>query len=244
MIRSFARNALGRDLLVGDLHGHISKFRANLAAVGFDPARDRVFCCGDLVDRGPESAAVLELLAEPWFHAIRGNHELMGLLYGRFGSAGIDPGMYAINGGSWLIGMTPAERLPYLDTFDDLPLVIELETEAGLLGLVHAECPFSDWAEIRRALTDPASMEPFRLKAAMDSMLWGRGRAESLDADTIAGVLAVVVGHTPVDRVSSLGNTLYIDTGAWLPQRHAQPFAIVDAATLRPLPIAAEALPA
>lgn len=243
MLRRFARNTAGRDLLVGDLHGHLGKFRANLAAIGFDPARDRVFCCGDMVDRGPDSAEVLGLLAEPWFRAIRGNHETMGLLWARHGSGGVDTGMFAINGGGWMIGMTPAERLPYADAFEALPVAIELETDAGLVGLVHAECPLADWAELRRALTDEA-LPAAQLTPLVDTLLWGRGRADSLDCSEVAGVLAVVVGHTPVERVTSLGNTVYIDTGAWLPRNHAKPFVFLDAATLSPVYPPAAALPA
>ena len=53
VVRRFSTNPNGRDLIVGDLHGCVSKFRARLDEVGFDPARDRVFALGDLIDRGP-----------------------------------------------------------------------------------------------------------------------------------------------------------------------------------------------
>ena len=54
--------------------------------------------------------------------------------------------------------------------------------------------------------------------------------------DLIVGdVRAVVVGHTPLERMTSLGNTIYIDTGGWLPARYGnRDFTILDAATLRP----------
>ena len=74
-------NAEGRDFLVGDLHGHRGLFESELDDLGFDPACDRVFSVGDLIDRGPESLATLRLIEEPWFHAVLGNHELMLLEY-------------------------------------------------------------------------------------------------------------------------------------------------------------------
>jgi len=30
-----------------------------------------------------------------------------------------------------------------------LPLAMEAETAAGLVGLVHADCPFDDWHEMQ-----------------------------------------------------------------------------------------------
>ncbi|WP_156803421.1 metallophosphoesterase [Frateuria aurantia] len=44
---------------MGEIHGCFSRLEAALALVGFDAGRDRLFAVGDLVDRGPESAEVL-----------------------------------------------------------------------------------------------------------------------------------------------------------------------------------------
>jgi hypothetical protein len=43
--------------------------------VRFDPACDRLFSVGDLIDRGPDSLRSLEFLEAPWFYAVKGNHE-------------------------------------------------------------------------------------------------------------------------------------------------------------------------
>lgn len=74
-------NTLGRDFVVGDLHGCVDVLRALLHDVRFDPARDRLFSVGDLVDRGPASEAALELLDRPWCHVVRGNHEEVPVSY-------------------------------------------------------------------------------------------------------------------------------------------------------------------
>ena len=73
--RRFARNAAGRDFVVGDIHGMFPALRELLARAGFDEECDRLFSVGDLIDRGPRSREALEWLAQPWFHAVRGNHE-------------------------------------------------------------------------------------------------------------------------------------------------------------------------
>lgn len=100
LIRRFTRNPLGRDLIVGDVHGCFTKLQASLDAVGFDPARDRLFSVGDLVDRGPESDQVLAWLAQPWFHAVSGNHEVAAICFAR----GFIPSGFYVRGygGGWV----------------------------------------------------------------------------------------------------------------------------------------------
>ena len=44
---------------IGDIQGCHTEFRELLDLIGFDPARDRLWLVGDLVNRGPGSLAVL-----------------------------------------------------------------------------------------------------------------------------------------------------------------------------------------
>lgn len=234
LVRRFAANPTpaGRDLIVGDVHGCFAKLRAALDAVGFDPdAGDRLFSVGDLVDRGPESADALWWLGQPWFAAVQGNHEDMAVRWGRPGCA-MDAELYAMNGGSWNIAHTPPERLAFSDALSALPVAIELKTAAGLVGIVHADCPGDSWASFTAALEDPALTRAQR-KAVREVALWSRDRVSVGDVSGVQGVVAVVVGHTPVERPVALGNVLHIDTGAWL-QGGLSPraFTILDAATL------------
>ena len=62
-LQRFELNTAGRDFGVGDIHGYFTKLQAALDAIGFNPAVDRLFSVGDLVDRGPESAEVDTWLA-------------------------------------------------------------------------------------------------------------------------------------------------------------------------------------
>lgn len=230
MIKHFTRNTAGRDLIVGDIHGCFSRLQVHLDSIGFDPTRDRLFSVGDLVDRGPESELALEWLARPWFHAVRGNHEQMAI-----DAAGglFDQRNYIANGGAWFLGMTPPERTLFADAFSALPIAMELETAAGLVGIVHADCPGADWSEMQPQLSGPRS-QGFEMQC-----MWSRDRISYQVQDGVAGVVAVVVGHTPMERMTSLGNVLYIDTGAVFRGRD---FTIIDAATLRPVALPAQAL--
>ena len=47
---------------IGDLQGCHDPFRALLEEIAFDPVRDRLWLCGDLVNRGPDSLAVLRFV--------------------------------------------------------------------------------------------------------------------------------------------------------------------------------------
>lgn len=205
MIRHFPLNEAGRDFVVGDVHGCFTKLQAALDGMGFDPAADRLFSVGDLVDRGPESELALEWLDRPWFHAVRGNHEQMAIDH----CAGLsDASMYAYNGGAWMIGKTKVEARQYADAFAALPIAIEVDTKDGMIGIVHADCPVIDWADMRGALEGPNG------EAFAQACIWSRDRISNGRSDAITGVAAVVVGHTPVQKPVALGNVHYIDTGA------------------------------
>src|SRR3546814_1255791 len=52
-------NDIGRDFIVGDLHGCLDLLQAELTRIEFDRSKDRLFSVGDLVDRGPDSMGCL-----------------------------------------------------------------------------------------------------------------------------------------------------------------------------------------
>lgn len=232
LVRRIGRNKTGRDLIVGDVHGCFSKLRAALDAVGFDPAAgDRLFSVGDLVDRGPESIQVLDWLDRPWFFAVRGNHEDTAM---RWPNGRVDAGNYAANGGAWNIANPPEVQRSVADAFAALPVAIEIETGSGLLGLVHADCPFGAWDDLTFALETPG-LSNARRGAVVDFCLWSRDRITVRNEASVAGVRAVVVGHTPVQQPVVLGNVLHIDTGGWMQSgASSRGFTILDAATLAP----------
>jgi len=217
-IRRYARNAMGRDLAVGDIHGHFTRLRAALDTVRFDPARDRLFSVGDLVDRGPECERAAQWLAYPWFHAVRGNHEDYAIRHVDTGQ--VDTDNYVLNGGAWFLALSASRQAELAAAFARLPFAIEVETAAGLVGLVHADCPVRDWAALPAALSR---------RAMRNLCIWSRRRLERADRSGVGGVRAVVTGHTPIAEPLVLGNVYHIDTGGWLPQGR---FTLLDLGSL------------
>lgn len=227
LVQRFSRNTKGRDLIIGDIHGCFTKMDAALRAIGFNPDEgDRLFSVGDLVDRGPESIEALNFLTLDFVHAVAGNHEDMAV---RWPNGNMDPGNYAANGGSWMIALDRETQLEVAAALSSLPIAIELETEQGIVGIVHADCPFPKWSDFTASLEDE-NLSKKMMERIIDAAQWSRERISSMDQERIPDVRAVVVGHTPMERMTSLGNILFIDTMGW---RNGH-FTILDAATLQP----------
>ncbi|MDD0976183.1 metallophosphoesterase [Pseudomonas fontis] len=216
-----AANTRGRDLAVGDVHGHFTRLQHTLDAVGFDPAVDRLFSVGDLVDRGPECEQVLAWLDQPWLVAVQGNHE--GLAVAHVRGQWLDLGMYRTAGGGWFLDLPAEQQLRYVERFERIPLAVELETALGPVGLLHADCPFADWRRLREMLRAPT------LEAKVQEVCqWSRRRVQHDDETHVAGLRALVVGHTPLAEVKVLGNVWHIDTGGWASGH----FTLLDLGTL------------
>jgi serine/threonine protein phosphatase 1 len=206
---TFQINTHGRDFAVSDIQGSFSVLQIALDAIEFNPEVDRLFSVGDLVDRGPESHLVLDWLDKPWFHAICGNHDFMA-----WRSAVGNPYPcvnHRQHGGAWLDELEIDVRLEIGRRLAELPLVIEVQTPNGLIGIVHAQCPHDDWELISK---NRASEED------IDCFLWSTERYQQKISSPICNVHAVVHCHMTVSNMVVLGNTYYIDTGGWTDRGH------------------------
>ncbi|EFY99356.1 calcineurin-like phosphoesterase [Metarhizium robertsii] len=65
-----------RLIIIGDVHGLRKSLEALLTAVGFDKSQgDEVIFVGDLVNKGPDSGAVIDFAARIGARGVRGNHD-------------------------------------------------------------------------------------------------------------------------------------------------------------------------
>ena len=204
MIEYFEKNETGRDFVVGDIHGCFDLLEEKLLDLKFDDSKDRLFSVGDLIDRGKQSEDCLLWLDKPWFHAVIGNHENMAIMYSKQPE---DLASYYIrNGGAWFVGLSIVEQQTYLNAFESMPYLIEIKTKTGIVGIVHAECPYDHWGQLKENIT-------FNTKT-QEQALWSRDKINYCDSTLITGLEKLYVGHSPVDEPTTYGNTIYLDTGA------------------------------
>jgi serine/threonine protein phosphatase 1 len=207
----FAKNTTGTDYIIGDIHGQYSRLMSLLEDRGFDFEHDRLFCVGDLIDRGPDSAKVLALLAESWFFSLLGNHEYF-MLSGLKHNNSKHKMLWLQHGGEWIASSDPSLWAGWFEKMSQLPLAMQLEGKDGKqYGLLHADFPTDNWADF--ADFDQEDLE---------TCLWSRSSFSQRLDHVVAGIDFLVHGHNStghkVDGISSallLGNRYYIEPGAY-----------------------------
>ena len=202
LIMKLHRNEQGKDYFIGDIHGCYDQLMDKLNEKNFDFTKDRLISVGDLVDRGPDSIKCLELINEPWFFAVRGNHEqlLVEYIMGQ-----ISQYVYLNNGGVWFIELDHETRDRLKALVDSMPYIIEVETSVGKIGVIHGDAMAEGWSDYYEL-----SEYDYR---ALEQLVWGRTRISYRLDTPVNGIDYVVVGHTTVRYVVTMGNVVYIDTG-------------------------------
>lgn len=197
--------ASGRIFCVGDIHGEITKFNEKLISVNFDKKSDIMLSVGDLIDRGEDSLSCLELINEPWFHCVRGNHEQMA--FDAINEESDERVMHWMqNGGDWYIKLLPEDMLyakRLIKQIDSLPYVIEINVNGTIIVICHADYPCNTY-EYGKPIHKEAT-------------IWNRQRyTDSRDNYTmeIKGADLFIFGHTPIRSAITYSNQMYIDTGA------------------------------
>lgn len=203
--RYFRPNRRGRDFFVGDIHGELVLLETELRNVRFEPASDRLFALGDLIDRGPDSESVLGLLDEPWFFSVCGNHELMLLAGMENPSAAVD---HEHNGGRWFIELPPRRREALAALIrHHCALSFTVATPAGDIGVVHATAP-SDWLTLQELSLEDALWE----ELVWDRQDYRHARMQPDLITPIQHVAATLHGHVSCERVIHVRNRWWIDT--------------------------------
>lgn len=209
-----------RAYVVGDIHGRLDLLEDLLAKIHAELQRRPVektllVFVGDLIDRGPASAHVLERLRNYKRPGIRtvfllGNHEevLLRILHGDaelitkwrwFGgseclqSYGIEPGRFAYLSDQQALaivrGAIPKEHVKFLETFVD-------------------SCRFGDYLFVHAGIRPGVELQ----QQSQNDLRWIR---EPFLLDDRDHGFIVVHGHTICEEVEVLPNRIGIDTGAY-----------------------------
>ncbi|CAN5712425.1 metallophosphoesterase family protein [soil metagenome] len=127
---------MSRRIFIGDVHGHYDGLMQLLAMIALT-AEDTLHFVGDLIDRGPKSAQVVELVRQNNYPCVLGNHE--HLLLNAFPDGRSD--MAAFQGWLHSGGQTTLTSYPdtealleHVEWLKTLPLYLDL----GDVLLVHA----------------------------------------------------------------------------------------------------------
>lgn len=209
LIKVWDKEIKGKLWTCGDIHGCHTLLMNTLEKVGFDFENDLLVAVGDLVDRGPQNLECVELLSQPWFTSIRGNHEDLCI-------GGLHDESYRrchiSNGGEWFYVLDGQAMYNIAKTFSELPVVLEVNHNGKKYGFVHGHIEQNDWGEFKSTFNQEVSM--FRNPAEL--AMWGRERLNS-DAPQythVSGVDAVFMGHSVVSQVCKRDNCYYIDIGS------------------------------
>ena len=237
LARKLERNRRGRDLVVGDIHGHFATLRRALAELEVGE-HDRVFSLGDLVDRGPDS-----FQAKDWMQGrtrsagfdlvLRGNHEQMmleALVEGPPRRRRLWENnawsLWEMNGGGWWNARKPGHDAgSWMALLRELPFCARVKSQSGWVGLVHAAPVHARWQELEEQV--PGDED--RSHVTRTRALWSRvrhglvqreiGESGNEHLGPVGGVRCVITGHTPVPEPTWHENVLAIDTGVHIEDR-------------------------
>ncbi len=198
---------------IGDIHGEIRKLRSLLDAIEAEATdADRYVFLGDYVDRGPDTAGVIELLLQtrdrrPNTIFLRGNHEQMMFESRQFfelADSTVDfetaANWFAYGGAETLASYPNSATKSWIDR-----IPAEHWTFLRGTGLEHRQGPY---LFVHAGIAPPGATWTFG-----EPRLWIREPFVSSQADLGA---VVVHGHTPSQdfKPRIMRNKIGIDTGA------------------------------
>jgi serine/threonine protein phosphatase 1 len=209
-----------RAYVVGDIHGRLDLLDRLLAGIHDDldrrpPRKTLLVFVGDLIDRGPSSAQVIERLRTYRRSGVRpifllGNHEEV-LLRILDGDASLIPNWRWFGGTECLqsYGVDPAEMVgrEEAETLARIRAAIPPEHVSFLKGFVDT-CRFGDFLFVHAGIRPGVELD----QQLQSDLRWIR--APFLFDDTDHGFV-VVHGHTISSEVEERPNRIGIDTGAY-----------------------------
>ena len=198
--------------VVGDLHGSYQLLMNYLYSIDFNFGEDLLICTGDLVDKGKENLECISLIDKPWFKTVRGNHEEM-CIKGLFDLKLRQ--LHERNGGEWFYQLPSHHQYKIIKSFEDLPLVIELQLQEKKIGVVHADIDIHEWGAFKADIVQ-GNYEIQGMNSAYENALWGRGRIKNYsdNYDVVENIDEIYLGHTIVREMTQIDNCYYLDVGS------------------------------
>lgn len=251
-VNHYPKNTNGRTFVVGDLHGCIDDLMAALSIIGFDKTTDIVYATGDLGDRGAKSKETIELIYEPWFRSVMGNHDQM-IVEGMLSGNSAMMTCWLGNGGGWRYDH---EDWVLKDLAKDIqsmmPYIIVVGEGEDRFNIVHADlhmCRIVDMHPSRQMVTDE-DIDVWNFGSDdIDRMLWGWGLVKEIHPKPFGfeyvryhhptKLSTTYVGHSTLAGPMQVEKQIYLDGGAvygdnmFIAEPYAQVIHKYSRATLR-----------
>lgn len=208
-----------RIAVIGDVHGCINTLKALIAQLPIDA---EVCMVGDLIDRGPGSAEVIEFVHSKGYLCVTGNHEDMMLSSLRPSMGKFDVNYFALrdwiyNGGGEALSSYNLTNYDY-DAYDhsvqlknhtswlsNLPTFIEfpdVKNKDGRYLTVSHSSMHEVWDDRHEKMNQYG-------KSIKDIIMWNR----FIIKKDIPGVYNIF-GHTPIEEAKITDHYANVDTGA------------------------------
>ncbi len=243
LIQHFDVNVSGTDFVVGDIHNQFTQLKKQLESLNFDKNNDRLFCVGDLIDRGSQADdngyAVLDYLTQKWFYSIRGNHEDLILSLLSLPENATQPcfDLAQKNGADWLFDGDP-KLLSTLNQYclnESSNVTNKLTFEQLLNSFPSAKSLYQAFYQLPyiiqigdnigiihaevplyiRQWSELINEVKSHSMDTLESLLWGRKRISYDINDRISGIDVIFCGHSITQEADNYGNHRNIDTGAY-----------------------------
>ncbi|MCA9771946.1 MAG: metallophosphoesterase [Myxococcales bacterium] len=192
---------------IGDIHGCLDKLKRLLEKMRYSAAESIVFI-GDYIDRGPQSAEVIDYLIElrqanPFLQFLRGNHEdLFFDWLQRRNEFWPVPSIISYSGEVWLMNGGKETIASYEARYPNAPAFIP-EHQVSFFERLQLKVETRDYIFVHAGMRSD--------REAPKDMLWIRDtfhqRTTELDK-------VVVFGHTPFPEPLVHDDKIGIDTGA------------------------------
>ena len=197
-----------RRIVIGDVHGYYDGLMTLLEAIA-PGSEDQVYFLGDLIDRGPMSAQVVEFVQQSSYQCLLGNHEqmLLDVLASTGTSSSQAEQAWLYSGGYATVTSYKEATIPqkHLDWMLSLPKYLDL----GDVWLVHAG-------------VDPKMPSA---EQTAEQFCWVREEFHSMREPYFPDKL-IIIGHTitftlpgvSAGKLAQGAGWLDIDTGAYHPK--------------------------
>jgi serine/threonine protein phosphatase 1 len=196
-----------RQIFIGDVHGYYDPLKSLLEAIA--PKRDdEIYFLGDLIDRGPQSAQVVDFVIQNHYQCLLGNHEQMLLdVLGKGQQVSMEELQAWVYSGGYATLTSYGNNVPqeHIEWMKKLPLYLDL----GNIWLVHAG-------------VDPNL--PLKEQTS-EQFCWIRDEFHSMTEPYFANKL-IITGHTitftlpgvKAGKIAQGAGWINIETGAYHPK--------------------------